>query len=51
MICPRCGAETDDWPCPECGFPESMKIRWIKRSKWRRIRLDKHCLINSKLCQ
>ena len=51
MICPRCGAETDDWPCPECGFPESMEISWVRRLKWRRIRLTKHCLANSKLCQ
>lgn len=21
MTCPRCGTETNDWPCPNCGFP------------------------------
>lgn len=21
MTCPRCGTETESWPCPECGFP------------------------------
>ena len=21
MTCPRCGTETDSWPCPNCGFP------------------------------
>ena len=21
MTCPRCGTKTDNWPCPECGFP------------------------------
>lgn len=43
MICPRCGAETSCWPCPECGFPEIMKNRWGRRSKWRRINSDRHC--------
>ena len=31
MICPRCGAEIDSFPCPECGFPETLK-RKTRRS-------------------
>ena len=24
MICPRCGQEIDSFPCPNCGFPETL---------------------------
>lgn len=24
MICPRCGKEIDAFPCPNCGFPETL---------------------------
>lgn len=30
MTCPRCGTETDSWPCPECGFPE---IRYCRKKR------------------
>lgn len=33
MICPRCGTETTDWPCPECGFPEIMRNRGIRADR------------------
>ena len=33
MICPRCGAETTAWPCPECGFPEIMRNRGIRADR------------------
>lgn len=26
MTCPRCGTETDSWPCPNCGFPTIQKL-------------------------
>lgn len=31
MKCPRCGTETDSWPCPNCGFPEVMKAEQMKK--------------------
>lgn len=24
MICPRCGEQIDSFPCPNCGFPETL---------------------------
>ena len=30
MTCPRCGTETNSWPCPVCGFPET---RFLKKKK------------------
>lgn len=24
MICPRCGQTIDSFPCPNCGFPETL---------------------------
>ena len=35
MICPRCGAEIDGYPCPECGFPETLKMMKMKKMKAR----------------
>ena len=26
MICPKCGQQIDSFPCPNCGFPETLKI-------------------------
>ena len=31
MKCPKCGTETDSWPCPNCGFPEVMRKRIFKK--------------------
>lgn len=33
MICPRCGSEIDSFPCQECGFPEILKRRILKRKE------------------
>ena len=30
MICSRCGAEIESFPCPECGFPETLKWKKLK---------------------
>ena len=38
MTCPRCGAQIDNFPCFQCGFPETMirvglrKRRVVRRS-------------------
>ena len=33
MICPRCGQQIDSFPCPNCGFPETL---YIKQTEHRR---------------
>ena len=33
MICPRCGQQIDSFPCPNCGFPETLKISVIKETE------------------
>ena len=33
MTCPRCGTETNDWPCPSCGFPVIRVIMKTKNDK------------------
>ena len=27
MICPRCGQTIDSFPCPNCGFPETLDTK------------------------
>lgn len=34
MICPRCGTETESWPCPECGFPEIILLTSLQRKQY-----------------
>ncbi len=39
MTCPRCGAQIDGFPCPQCGFPVTlMQIVLRNRSLIRKIR-------------
>ena len=41
MTCPRCGTETQSWPCPNCGFPVGH-LREAPRSRAFRAALTNH---------
>lgn len=45
MVCPRCGTVTDSWPCPNCGFPETLKRQSGARTPERRIIMKKKVLM------
>lgn len=43
MTCPQCGAETKDWPCPNCGFPVISKYV-------RKVPKKDSCSLHKQLC-